>query len=649
MKKLVIFLFSFICNGLFATAIDVATIYYPHCHSNLIENKSEHQEWTNWAIIKDAKPIFKGHLQPKCPYLNYPNSVNPKHVSLEIDLAKNNGIDVFIFSWHWNNSVQEKKGVIEQGFLKAPNNEKMKFAVMWENQNIKTSEQDVLNVIDHFINNYFNKPNYWKIKDEYYVSLTSPNTLITQLGGVEKTKRLFAKINAKLQKANLTKIHWAGNCRSKNEAEKLAQAGFSSTFVCSVSPIDTECYDEKITKKDILFDYSEIMKASEKIWKGMLTSSLPNIPTITQGYDATPLNKTIKSAYCPIVLNNTSDKFEKLLLSAKSHIKTNSLPAVIISAWNNWSYGNAVFPEYIEGMNFLRAINRVFTPNRKTLTFATTYIRNKLCELPQPDVHLKYATYGKNSIDFWKAKNGKKLAPTIVYYHGGGWTHNSNLDARLIKLFKLRDYGFNIAAVSYRFTQEVKHKVYPPVKAPMQDCANALALIVEKAQELGVDTSRISLTGGSAGACSSLWIALNAGKKLDSGRIIPNVKMVSVIVPQTSLDPVQMREWIPNSKYGAHAFNLGGFNEFVKKRNSILSTINEYSPYALLSPEKNKTKFYIFNKYKPCVNQKVKDPTHASAFCIKFKEKCDDMKIPCETIFVKDDWNASIENMKKNL
>ncbi len=73
------------------------------------------------------------------------------------------------------------------------------------------------------------------------------------------------------------------------------------------------------------------------------------------------------------------------------------------------------------------------------------------------------------------------------------------------------------------------------------------------------------------------------------------------------------------------------------------------SPYVLLSPEKNKTKFYIFNKYKPCVNQKVKGPTHASAFCIKFKEKCDDMKIPCETIFVKDDWNASIENMKKNL
>ncbi|MBE6414280.1 MAG: hypothetical protein E7035_06990 [Verrucomicrobiaceae bacterium] len=677
MKKLLILSLLFIVEFTFAKSIEVASFYYPNWHANEFTKSKKPQNWTQWQIVKNAKPFYKGHHQPKHPYLNYLNSANPKHVSMEIDLAKDNGVDIFIYNWHWYNGSQIMQEGLEQGFLKAPNNEKMKFAIMWDNQDLKPiwqiknkkqpkpifkaehSETDTLNVINYCIKNYFNKPNYWKVNGKFYVSLTSPIDFINKIGGIEKTKKLFEKIDATLQKANLPKIHWAGNCASKEDAKILAIAGFSSTFIKSVSPCYFENYKERVSKANYSFDYSELITTSKNIWCNMATSALPNIPTITQGFDTSPLCKqkakypfsNAEYPYLPIVQNNTSDKFEELVKSAKNHIEKtqNAIPVVFVSSWNNWNEGNAIFPEKIEGMNFLRAIGRVFNPDSKTLTFASIYIKDKICQLPQPDARLNYAKYGKNAIDFWKAKNGKSPAPTVIYYHGGGWANNCNLDLRLIKLFKLRDMGFNIAAVSYRFTHEVNHKIYPPVKAPMQDCANALALIVEKAKELGVDTSRISLTGGSAGACSSLWIALNTGKKLDSGRIIPQVKMISVVVPQTSLDPVQMRDWIPNSHYGAHAFNLKNFNEFLQKRDSILETINQYSPYALLSPEKNKIKLYLVNRYKPEVNQKVKDPTHASAFCIKFKEKCDELKIPCEIIFNKKDWETSIENIKNNL
>jgi hypothetical protein len=59
--------------------------------------------------------------------------------------------------------------------------------------------------------------------------------------------------------------------------------------------------------------------------------------------------------------------------------------------------------------------------------------------------------------------------------------------------------------------------------------------------------------------------------------------------PQTTLDPKQMREWTPNSKYGGHAFlkkeDYPNFDAFIAAREKILPWIAEYSPYALVSSD----------------------------------------------------------------
>ena len=62
---------------------------------------------------------------------------------------------------------------------------------------------------------------------------------------------------------------------------------------------------------------------------------------------------------------------------------------------------------------------------------------------------------------------------------------------------------------------------------------------------------------------------------------------------QTTLDPKQMKEWTPNSRYGGHTFGFAGdpktklsqFDEFLAKRDTILPWIAEYSPYALVSAD----------------------------------------------------------------
>jgi hypothetical protein len=62
---------------------------------------------------------------------------------------------------------------------------------------------------------------------------------------------------------------------------------------------------------------------------------------------------------------------------------------------------------------------------------------------------------------------------------------------------------------------------------------------------------------------------------------------------QTTLDPVQMKAWTPNSRYGGHAFGFmpspdnrdTQFAEFLAARDRLLPQIERYSPYALVTAD----------------------------------------------------------------
>jgi len=55
----------------------------------------------------------------------------------------------------------------------------------------------------------------------------------------------------------------------------------------------------------------------------------------------------------------------------------------------------------------------------------------------------------------------------------------------------------------------MEQKFEPPVKACVQDAARALQTIRANASEWNVDPQRIGAIAGSAGACTSLWLALH--------------------------------------------------------------------------------------------------------------------------------------------
>src|SRR5262249_56031473 len=95
----------------------------------------------------------------------------------------------------------------------------------------------------------------------------------------------------------------------------------------------------------------------------------------------------------------------------------------------------------------------------------------------------------------------------VGYMGGGGGTGGSKDRVNVTPYFKA---GISVVSVEYRFIAEAtEDKVEPPVKGPLHDAARAIQFIRSKAKEWNLDKQRLAATGGSAGACSSLWLAFH--------------------------------------------------------------------------------------------------------------------------------------------
>ncbi|MCF7973734.1 MAG: alpha/beta hydrolase fold domain-containing protein, partial [Phycisphaerae bacterium] len=262
-------------------------------------------------------------------------------------------------------------------------------------------------------------------------------------------------------------------------------------------------------------------------------------------------------------------------------------------------------------------------------------------EVPRPTLaEVRYGEHERQVIDVWQAESNRPT-PLAFVIHGGGWTGGSKERvARFVDIERLLDAGISVAAINYRYVSQARDAgVEPPVKLPLYDAARALQFIRSKASEWHIDKTRIGAAGGSAGACSSLWLAYHDDladptSSDPMARESTRLQCAAVIGAQTTLDPRQMKEWTPNSRYGGHAFGKRNFEQFLADRESILPWIAEYSPYALVTPDDPPV--CLLYSTPPALGQVQKDPTHTSNFGVKLQEKCMDVGVPCEFVYTAD-------------
>ena len=255
--------------------------------------------------------------------------------------------------------------------------------------------------------------------------------------------------------------------------------------------------------------------------------------------------------------------------------------------------------------------------------------------VPKPTLSsVRYGAHERHVMDFWKAESAAPT-PLVFVIHGGGWQggEKERVD-RFVNVSALLRAGISVAAINYRFIKMAEAEgVQPPVKAPLHDAARALQFVRSQAAEWNIDKHRVGAAGGSAGACSSLWLAfhddLAAPDSNDPvARESSRLQCAAVTGAQTTLDPQQMKEWTPNSKYGGHAFGAGAFPDFLAAREKLLPWITEYSPYALVS--KGDPPVYLIYSNPPALGQEQRDPTHTSNFGVKLQEHCGANGVPCE-------------------
>jgi acetyl esterase len=96
------------------------------------------------------------------------------------------------------------------------------------------------------------------------------------------------------------------------------------------------------------------------------------------------------------------------------------------------------------------------------------------------------------------------LAPCLVFFHGGGFVIG-NLDSHDVVCRKLADEGrLIVIAVDYRLAPE--HK-FP---AGVEDVVTATKWVADNARRLGIDASRLSVGGDSAGGNLAAVVAISA-------------------------------------------------------------------------------------------------------------------------------------------
>ena len=149
---------------------------------------------------------------------------------------------------------------------------------------------------------------------------------------------------------------------------------------------------------------------------------------------------------------------------------------------------------------------------------------------------VRYGKYDRNVLDVFQAKTTDP-SPVLLYFHGGGWMAGDKKSFNPDPLLKL---GIAVVAANYRFTTGTPDAA--PYPAPMLDSARVVQFVRSKASEWHIDPNRIALTGSSAGAVISMWIAYRDNMaKPDSPDPIEHFSTrVTCIVPQsgpTTLDP----------------------------------------------------------------------------------------------------------------
>ena len=361
----------------------VAAYIWPSNHDDPLGRKNLWPEGIGeWEVIKKGNPRYDGHYQPRQPLWGYELDNDPEVVERWIDVAVDHGVNVFVYDWYWYEDGPYLESALNDGFLKAKNNDKMQFYIMWANHDVKynywnyhrhgdndsilwDAKVDWENykiIVDRVINQYFKQPNYFKINGEPVFSVFSIDKLMQSFGGsAEETRVALDYFRDEVKKAGFPGLHiqWnqgGGSIMSEERAVQFKKnvdiMGFNSIGMYNMGGL----------AEDYLVYGSNSIKIREQM-DDLL--DVPVFPCVSIGWDDTPRFPG-KGKTDIVHQHNTPTSFAALLYKAKEYAKNHpDQPKLItINAWNEWVEGSYLLPDMLHGFEYLEAVKDVFVENK---------------------------------------------------------------------------------------------------------------------------------------------------------------------------------------------------------------------------------------------------------------------------------------------
>ncbi len=336
-----------------------------------------------WQSVKAAEAKYPGHQWPRKPLWGYVNEADPYVMEMEIDAAADHGVNVFIYDWYWYDDRPFLEQCLNNGYLRAKNNDRVKFYLMWANHDAastwdkRTAEANTVIwsgrqdekqfgiICDRLIANYFSHPSYYKINGCPVFMIYDVENLIAGLGGVENTRRQLDLFREKTVKAGFAGLHlqltqWGDRVLNLSGVDTNAGVRRSTGAVLEALGFDSLTNYQYAHFLDIDRDYPAITADAVEKWEEFFGKyAVPYFPHVSLGWDNNPRFYSFRGG---IVKNNTPENVEAALRAARTFIDTHELPVplITINSWNEWTETSYLEPDDLYGYGYLEAVKRVF-------------------------------------------------------------------------------------------------------------------------------------------------------------------------------------------------------------------------------------------------------------------------------------------------
>lgn len=366
----------------------------------------ENDEWwgkgfTEWTNVAKAKPLFRGHYQPRIPAdLGFYDLRLQEVREAQAAMARDAGVEGFCYYHYWFGNGRQ---LLERPFNEVLNSGKpdYPFCLCWANHDwtnktwkkgssLKTDstimkmEYSIDDDIRHFkhLLPAFRDKRYITVDGKPLFGIWAPNSIPDLRGFIQRWRELAlenglpglhlvgytANATGRSIRGNRLSL-WATN-KAAEHYQALLDQGLDAVISSGLSRGQAMCQGRMkmlayfLSKHTILpinnrTDYKKTMEnyyVEEDRWENVY-------PTLMPQWDRTP-RAGIKTN--PLT-NSTPEKFEKTIDTALSLIKDKQPEHQILflKSWNEWGEGNYVEPDLKYGHGYLDAIRNAINKVRK--------------------------------------------------------------------------------------------------------------------------------------------------------------------------------------------------------------------------------------------------------------------------------------------